>query len=45
MKESMIGIGGLLAQKVIFANVAVGIKLPLSFFNNCTPGSAKHMEA
>jgi hypothetical protein len=42
MQETMIGIGDLLAQNVLFASTAAGVELPLTFFNNCTPGSSKH---
>jgi hypothetical protein len=39
MKDAIIGVGDLLAQKIIFADAALGLRLLLSFFRNCTPGS------
>ena len=44
MKNSMIGLGDPFAQKVIFADAALGMNLPVTFFQNCTPGSSQHMK-
>jgi hypothetical protein len=43
IKTNMIGLGDLFAQKVIFADAALGMTLPLSCFRNCLPGSGQHM--
>jgi hypothetical protein len=45
IKNSMIGLGDLFAQKLIFADAALGITLPISCFNSCLPGSSQHMKA
>jgi hypothetical protein len=44
IKSSMIGLGDLFAQKLIFADAAIGLNLPVSFFENCLPGSGQHMK-
>jgi hypothetical protein len=44
IKTNMIGLGDLFAQKVIFADAALGMTLPLSCFRNCLPGSSQHMK-
>ncbi len=44
MKDAIIGVGDLLAQKILFADACLGLRLPLSFFRNCTPGLNQHMK-
>jgi hypothetical protein len=44
MKNAVIGVGELLAQKIIFADATLGLTLPLSFLANCTPGSSQHVK-
>ena len=44
MKNEVIGVGDLLAQKIIFADATLGLTLPLTFLANCTPGSSQHFK-
>jgi hypothetical protein len=44
IKTNMIGLGDLFAQKIVFADAALGMTLPISCFGNCLPGSAQHMK-
>jgi hypothetical protein len=44
MMNEIIGVGDLLAQKIIFADATLGLKLPISVFNNCTPSSSQHIK-
>ena len=44
IKSNMIGLGDLFAQKLIFADAALGMTLPVSCFQNCLPGSVQHMK-
>jgi hypothetical protein len=44
MKMTMIGVGDLISQKIIFADATLGLSLPLTFLNNCTPGSLQHLK-
>jgi hypothetical protein len=44
IKQSMIGLGDLFSQKLIFAAAAIGLNVPTSFFKHCLPGSSQHLK-
>jgi hypothetical protein len=44
IKRSMIGLGHLFSQKLIFAAAAIGLNIPTSFFRYCLPGSLQHLK-
>ncbi len=43
IKTSMIGLGDLFSQKLLFANAAIGLNIPVLFFKYCLPASTQHM--
>jgi hypothetical protein len=44
IKKEMIGLGDLFSQKLLFAAAAIGLDIPISFFEHCLPGSSQHMK-
>jgi hypothetical protein len=44
IKKSMIGLGDLFSQKLLFGAAAIGLNIPSSFFKHCLPGSMQHMK-